>query len=38
METNDETQFQPVAEAPNPQCGHCGGTGWIGDIVCPACS
>lgn len=32
-----EEQFQPVPEAPNPSCPHCGGSGWIGDIVCPAC-
>ncbi|MFE5828672.1 hypothetical protein ACFQ8W_00120 [Streptomyces sp. NPDC056508] len=19
-------------------CGHCNGTGWIGDIVCPGCN
>lgn len=19
-------------------CSHCGGSGWIGDIKCPACS
>jgi hypothetical protein len=19
-------------------CGHCNGTGWIGDLVCPACN
>lgn len=30
--------FHPIPEAPNPQCPHCGGTGWIGDLVCPACS
>lgn len=33
-----EVQFQPVHEMPNPNCQHCGGSGWIGDIACPACS
>lgn len=33
-----EVQFHPVSEMPNPNCPHCGGSGWIGDLVCPACS
>lgn len=31
-----ETGFTVISADPN--CQHCGGSGWIGDIACPACS
>ncbi|MGQ4352000.1 hypothetical protein [Streptomyces drozdowiczii] len=37
--TNDEDLHAhgPETQA-DPDCKSCGGSGWIGDIVCPACS
>ncbi|MFH8483163.1 hypothetical protein [Streptomyces sp. NPDC018055] len=28
----------PAAAVVHGSCGHCNGSGWIGDIVCPACN
>lgn len=29
---------QPQPRPQGNNCQHCGGSGWIGDIKCPACS
>lgn len=31
-------QLHGDTEQADPNCKHCNGSGWIGDIVCPACS